>query len=189
MEKISRLFVQPRWEVMDDKIEIYSNFVKLPEKSDTLINSLGLRNVHLPDNLIVATLLFKNDLTVLKSLLDFGLDPNGKILPETHIVHLCATVEALQLLITHGLDLTRNSPLLRVPFPVFLEMISRYNVNPWRDYELIGDFHKLSFLNPILVRERDALFETLQGTGLLIHDLSDIVISCVFPHVRSLHVK
>lgn len=174
---------------MNDGIEIKPNFVKLPKKSDTLITTLGLRNIHLPDNLIIATLLFKNDLAVLRSLLEFGLDPNGKVLPETHIVHLCATVETLRLLITYGLDLTRNSPILRVPFPVFLEMILRYNVNPWADYESIDDFHKLSFLNPILVRERNTLSQTLQETGLLICDLSNIIINCVFPSIRSFHVK
>lgn len=183
---INKLSFQPRREIMnDEKIEAKSEFVKLPEESNKLINSLGFRNTYLPDNLIVATILFKNDLIVLRSLLDFGLDPNGKLFAGTYIVHLCATVEMLQLLIQYGLDLKRNNPLLRVPFPVFIEMILRYRVDPWKDYEFIDDFRKVHFLNTILIREKRELSKVFIESGFLIDNLSETIINRVFPIVRS----
>lgn len=188
LETIDTQSFIPHKEIMCDEVtESKSAFVNLPKESNKIVNILGFRNTHLPDNLIIATILFKNDLVMLKSLLNFGLDPNGKIFPATHIVHLCPTVEALQLLIVHGLDLKKNSPLLRVPFPVFTEMIRRYKVDPWIDYQIIDDFHKIRFLNKILTRKRGLLSQILIGSGTLINDLSEVIINCVFPSRHSLY--
>jgi len=72
------------------------------------------------NNALITMAMNDNDILKTADLLINGLDPNTKIRRDKWLVHLCGSVQMLELLLGHGLDLSINKPLLWVPMDVFI---------------------------------------------------------------------
>jgi hypothetical protein len=130
---------------------------------------------------MISLAMSNNNVTKVEELLCRGLDPNVKIRKDEWLVHLCRTPEMLELLMAHGLDLSANQPLRKVPFPIFRLMIEEYGADPWSDYDKIMNPEKRVHLNRLLRKRRKRLLWHL-GKTCLLPELLGIVIDYLLPH-------
>lgn len=146
-------------------------------------NEMKISQNGLINNALISMAMSEDDVLKTTNLLINGLKPNIKIRRNKCLVHLCRSIEMLELLLSHNLDLSINKPLLWVPDRVFLYMIKEYKLDPYEYYCDFKEKNKIKYINKMLQRDRKTLHKSLGR--FLLPVLTSIVINMCY-HVPTI---
>lgn len=114
----------------------------------------------------IKLLMENNDIQGIIKVLEKGLNPNSKI-DGKFLVCFCRSAEMLDVLVEHGLDLSKNHPLVKAKYNIMVYMIQKYGIDFLDGYEEQDGYEKLKYLNPKVKNLQKGLKKNLRKTGML----------------------
>lgn len=127
----------------------------------------------------IKLLMKNNDIQGIIKVLEKGLNPNSKV-DGKFLVCFCRSAEMLDLLVEHGLDLSKNHPLVKAKYNIMVYMIQKYGIDFLDGYEEQDGYEKLKYLNPKVKNLQKGLKKNLRKTDML-EDMVTTIVGYIVP--------